>query len=118
MRQKWQKREGFIKTPVAVADVKSRQITGLDIADDKSHESKPFVSLVEQSKKFGNVAKKIMADGAYDTKDNFSYCYHGNEILPAIKVRENNSSVSTADCYPRRKSILMHLYSLDLWKLA
>ena len=114
MRQKWQKRRGFLKIHVAV-DVKSKQITGLEITDDKSHDSKSFISLVEQSKKFGNVTKTLV-DGAYDTKDNFSYCYYDNEILPAIKVREN-SSINT-DCYPRRKSVLAQLYNLDLWKLS
>ena len=71
MRQKWQKRRGFLKIHVA-ADVKSKQITGLEITDDHFHDSKSFVSLVEQSKQFGNVTKTL-ADGAYDTKDNFSY---------------------------------------------
>ena len=68
MRQKWQKRRGFLKIHVAV-DVKSKQITGLTITDDKSHDSKSFMSLVEQSKQFGNVTKVPLADGAYDTKE-------------------------------------------------
>ena len=79
MRQKWQKRRGFLKIHVA-ADVKSKQITGLEITDDHFHDSKSFVSLVEQSKQFGNVTKTL-ADGAYDTKDNFSYLYHGNNKI-------------------------------------
>ena len=114
MRQKWQKRRGFLKIHVAV-DVKSKQITGLEITDDKSHDSKHFVSLVEQSKKFGNVTKTL-ADGAYDTKDNFSYCYYDNEILPAIRTRKNSSI--TTDCYPRRKSVLAQIYNYDLWKFS
>ena len=114
MRQKWQKRRGFLKIHVAV-DVKSKQITGIDITDDKSHDSKHFISLVEQSKQFGNVTKTL-ADGAYDTKDNFSYLYYDNDILPAIKTRKNSSVVT--DCYPRRKSVLAQLYNLDLWKLS
>jgi IS5 family transposase len=111
MRQKWQKRRGFLKIHVAV-DVKSKQITGLTITDDKSHDSKSFVSLVEQSKQSGNVTK-VLADGAYDTKDCFSYLYHDN-ITPGIKTRKN-SSVNT-NCYPRRKSVLAQLCNLDLWK--
>ena len=63
------------------------------------HDSKHFISLVEESKKLGTVTK-VLADGAYDTKDNFSYLYHEN-IIPGIKTRKN-SSVNT-DCYPRRK---------------
>ena len=102
MRQKWQKRRGFLKIHVAV-DIKSKQITGLDITDDKSHDSKHFVSLIEQSKQFGKVTKTL-ADGAYDTKGNFSYCCYDNEILPAIRTRKNSSI--TTDCYPRRKSVL------------
>ena len=111
MRQKWQKRRGFLKIHVAV-DVKSKQITGVTITDDKSHDSKFFVSLVEQSKQSGNVTK-VLADGAYDTKDCFSYLYHDN-IIPGIKTRQN-SSVNT-ECYLRRKSVLAQLYNLDLWK--
>ena len=58
-RQKWQKRRGFFKIHIAV-NVKTKQITGLDIADDKSHDSKCFISLVEQSKQFGNITKALL----------------------------------------------------------
>ena len=75
-----------------------KQITGLEITDDKSHDSKHFVSLVEQSKESGNIVKT-----QYDTKDCFSYLYHEG-VIPGIKTRKN-SSVST-DCYPRRKAVL------------
>ena len=113
MRQKWQKRRGFLKIHVAV-DVKSKQITGRTITDDHSHDSKHFISLVEQSKQFGNVTKAL-ADGVYDTKDDFVYLYH-EEITPAIKTRKN--SLITTDCYPRRKSVLAQLFNYDLWKLS
>ena len=111
MRQKWQKRRGFLKIHVAV-DVKSKQITGLEITDDKSHDSKHFVSLVEQSKEFGNIIKTL-ADGAYDTKDCFSYLYH-ESIIPGIKTRKNSSI--TTDCYPRRKSVLAQIFNYELWR--
>ena len=111
MRQKWQKRRGFLKIHVAV-DVKSKQITGLEVTDDKSHDSKHFVSLVEQSKEFGNITKTL-ADGAYDTKDCFSYLYH-ESIIPGIKTRKNSSI--TTDCYPRRKAVLAQLFNYELWR--
>ena len=111
MRQKWQKRRGFLKIHVA-ADVKSKQITGLEITDDHSHDSKSFVSLVEQSKQFGNVIT-VLADGAYDTKDDFSYLYHEG-IIPGIKTGKNSSV--TTDCYPRRKAVLAQMYNYDLQK--
>ena len=111
MRQKWQKRRGFLKIHVAV-DVKSKQITGLEVTDDKSHDSKHFVSLVEQSKEFGNIIKTL-ADGAYDAKDCFSYLYH-ESIIPGIKTRKNSSI--TTDCYPRRKAVLAQLFNYELWR--
>ena len=52
----------FLKIHVAV-DIKTKQITCLEITDDKFHDSKCFISLVEQSKQFGNVTKAL-ADGA------------------------------------------------------
>ena len=67
MRQKWQKRRGFLKIHVAV-DVKSKQITGLEITDDKSHDSKCFVSLVEQSKDFNSPLKSLSRNSK---KNNF-----------------------------------------------
>ena len=93
--------KGFLKIHVAV-DVKSKQITGLEITDDHSHNSKHFISLVEQSKQFGNVTKTL-ADGAYDTPDDFVYLYH-EDITAGIKTRKNSSI--TTDCYARRKSVL------------
>ena len=68
--------------------------------------------MVEQSKEFGNIIKTL-ADGAYDTKDCFSYLYH-ESIIPGIKTRKN-SSVST-DCYPRRKAVLAQLFNYELWR--
>jgi len=57
----------------------------LDITDDKLHDSKHVVSLVEQSKKFSNVTKAL-SDDVYDTKDDFPHLY-GEEIIPGIKTR-------------------------------
>ena len=113
MRQKWNMRRGFLKIHVA-ADVKTKKILSLKITDERSHDAQHLPSLIEQVEKNGNKIVKVLADGAYDSKDNFSYCYYDKEILPAIKVRKT-SSIHT-DCYPRRKSVLAQLYNLDLWK--
>lgn len=68
-------------------DVKSKQITGLAIIDDHSHDSKQVTSLVEQSKKFGNVTK-ILADGVYYTKDDFAHLYHKGIILRPVRIHQ------------------------------
>ena len=69
--------------------------------------------LVQQALYKGNVIK-VLADGAYDSENNFSYLYHNTNALPAIKVRKT-SSIKTK-CYPRKKSVLAQTYNLDLWK--
>ncbi len=116
MRQKRNMRRGFLKIHVA-ADVKTKKILLLKITDERSHDAQHLPSLVEQAEKNGSKIVRVLADGAaYDSKDDFSYCYYDKETLPAIKVRKT-SSIRT-DCHPRRKSVLARLYNLDLWKLG
>lgn len=90
---------------------KSKQITGLEIINENSHDSKHMVSLVEQPKEFDNIIK-ILADGTYDAKHCFSYLYHEN-IIPGIKVQKT-SSIKT-DCYTR-KSVLVQPFNYEFWK--
>ena len=113
MGQKRQKRRGFLKIHVAV-DVKSKRIAGLDVTDDKSHDSKSFVSLAERSRQSGNVPR-VPADGAYDTRDDL-VCLCHEDITAGTNTGKNSST--TTSCHPRRKSVLAQLYSLDLWKRA
>ena len=84
----------------------------MEITNENSHDSKHMVSLVEQSKEFGNIIK-ILADGAYDAKHCFSYLYREN-IIPGIKVRKT-PSIKT-DCYTRRKSVLVQPFNYEFWK--
>jgi hypothetical protein len=59
--------------------------------------------------------KRVIADGAYDTKTNF----HDNSIEAAIKVRKNTTTTTTdqsMDCYPRKIVVLQQLKDFDKWK--
>ncbi len=115
MQDKCNKRRGFLKIHV-VADAKTKKILSIKVTDEHSHDAQHLPSPVEQAEKNGSRITKVPGDGAYDSKDNFSYCYYDKEAMPAIKVRKT-SSVKT-DCYPRRKSVLAQLYDLTLWKLS
>ena len=64
-------RRGFLKIHIA-ADVKTKKILSLKITDERSHDAQHLPSLVEQAEKNGNKIVKVLADGAYDSKDNFS----------------------------------------------
>lgn len=110
MRDKWHKRRGFLKIHVAV-DVKSKKITGLDVTDETSHDSKHMVSLLEQSEKYGNVASALM-DGAFDSEDGFLQLWNRN-IISGIKVREN--SACTGDT-PRGLYATWQISDYDSWK--
>ena len=106
MRQKWHMRRGFLKIHVG-ADVKTKKIVSLKITDDHSHDAQHLPELVEQASQKGKVVK-VLADGAYDSENNFSYLYHNTNALPAIKVRKT-SSIKTK-CHPRKKSVLAQIF--------
>jgi len=112
MRQKWHMRRGFLKIHVG-ADVKTKKIVSLKITDDHSHDAAHLPELVAQASQKGNVIK-VLADGAYDSENNFSYLYHNTNALPAIKVRKT-SSIKTK-CHPRKKSVLAQIFNYELWK--
>jgi hypothetical protein len=89
MRQKWKVRRGWVKVHVS-ADVETRQILGVEITSEEVGDSRMFESLVEQSMGSGKVSK-VLADGAYDKRDNFNYSKkHG--ITAGIKTRANAST--------------------------
>ena len=113
MRQKWHMRRGFLKIHVG-ADVKTKKIVSLEITDDHSHDARHLPELVQQASQKGDVVVKVLADGAYDSENNFSYPYHNTNALPAIKVRRT-SSIKTK-CYPRKKAVLAQIFNYELWK--
>ena len=58
--------------------------------------------------------KIVIADGPYDSKENFTYL-HDNNIKAAIKVRKN-SSYRFMGCNPTKKVVLQQLKNLEKWK--
>jgi hypothetical protein len=112
LRDKWNRRRGFLKIHVGV-DVTSKMIVSIKITDEHSHDAKHLPSLVDDAQNHGKVIK-VLADAAYDSKNNFSHLYHDN-IVPAIKVRKNSSGKSRG-CYPRKISVISQLTNYKYWK--
>ncbi|MEM3006432.1 MAG: IS5 family transposase [Candidatus Nitrosotenuis sp.] len=112
MRDKWNRRRGFLKIHVGV-DVNSKKIVSLKITDERSHDAKHLPSLVHQASHHGKVIKAL-ADAAYDSKSNFSHLYY-NDIVPGIKVRKNSSGRSNG-CYPRMVSVISQLGNYQHWR--
>ena len=69
MNKKWKVRRGFIKMHIAV-DAKSKKILALEVTKEDTHDSKKFKDLIN---KIDNKIDKVIADGAYDSNDNFNY---------------------------------------------
>ncbi|MGA9171160.1 MAG: IS5 family transposase [Nitrososphaeraceae archaeon] len=120
IRDKWKERRGFIKIHVAV-NVKTKQILSMevtkeDVADGKM--LKPLVHHVTTSASFPYATEnriiEVIADGTYDSKDNFRYL---NELKmkPVIKVRRN-SSTNANGCIPRKLVVVEQLDNVKRWK--
>jgi hypothetical protein len=66
-----------------------------------------------------NTLKRVIADAAYDNKENFRYLYDSN-IEAAIKVRKSSSSAKRSNsigCYcPRKIAVLKQLKNFEKWK--
>ena len=58
----------------------------------------------------------MIADGAYDSKENFRYLFD-NDIEAAIKVRRKNSSADKiTDSHPRKIVVQQQLKNFEKWK--
>jgi transposase len=114
---KWKnkrKRKGFIKIHVAV-DIKTKKIVSMSVTKEDVHDGKILKELVGDVISKNNNIQKVLADGAYDSKDNFNYL-DGLKITPAIKVRKNSSIKNNTNCTPRKLSVIQQLDDLKRWK--
>jgi len=115
-RHKWSSttRKGFIKIHVAV-DTRSKLIVSMKVTKEDVGDGRMLKSLVRDASINAQTnIKRVLADGAYDSRDNFQFL-HDNNIDPAIKVRKN-SSVKSMGCYTRKMATLQQLSDLDKWK--
>jgi len=114
---KWKKkrriRKGFIKIHVAV-DTKTKKIVSMSVTKEDVHDGKMLKELVDDVSKNYDI-KKVLADGGYDSKDNFRQLDE-MKVIPAIKVRKNSSVKNNAKCIPRKLSVIQQLKDLNQWK--
>jgi len=110
---KWNVRKGYLKIHVVAVDIKEKKIVSLEVTSEEIHDDNRLKNLVDNALE-NNTLKTVIADGAYDSKLNFTYLYDSN-IEAAIKVRRNSSCRLTG-CNPRRKVVLQQLKNLEKWK--
>ena len=109
---KWNVRKGYLKIHVAV-DIKKKKIVSLDVTSEEVYDGSRLKKLVDNTSE-NNDVKKVIADGAYDSKENFRYLFH-NQIEAAVKVRKNSDGL-TGCCYPRKIIVLQQLKNFKRWK--
>jgi IS5 family transposase len=112
MRHKWHLRKGYLKIHVAV-DIKKKRILSLEVTSEEVHDGKILEKLVHATSE-NNKVKRVLADGMYDSNNNFRYLSK-NHIKPGIKTRRN-SKVKSTNCIARNISVLRQQTNLKGWK--
>jgi Transposase DDE domain len=116
---KWNVRKGYLKIHVAV-DIKKKRIVSLEVTSEEVHDGSKLKVLVDRAMENNNV-KRIIADGAYDSNENFRFLCQ-NDIEPAIMVRKNSSlSIGggggrSMTHSPRKEVVLKQLKNYKRWK--
>jgi hypothetical protein len=110
---KWNIRKGYLKIHVAV-DIKKKKIVSLEVTTEEVHDGMMLKKLIENAAE-NNDVKRVIADGAYDNKENFRYL-SDNGIEAAIKVRKNSFADKLTHCYPRNIVVLQQLKNFKKWK--
>src|SRR6478609_1439970 len=94
---------------------KKKKKVFMEVTKENVHDGKMLKKLVDDVISKNNSIKKILADGAYDSKDNFKYLDELN-ITPGIKVRKNSSIKNNINCLPRKLSVLEQFKDMKRWK--
>ncbi|MFL6380615.1 MAG: transposase [Nitrososphaeraceae archaeon] len=86
---KWNVRKGYLKIHVAV-DIKKKKIVSLDVTSEEVYDDGSRLKELVDNALENNTLKRVIADGPYDSNENFQYLSNKN-IEAAIKVRKNSS---------------------------
>jgi hypothetical protein len=116
MREMWKVHRGWIKVHLAV-DVKTKEIVGLEVTDERVGDNRMFAPLIDQTEKNlpGRKIEKALADGAFDSKSNFN-TLADKKIESGLKIRENASTRARGS--PSRAKHVRELKELgyNAWK--
>lgn len=102
-------------TYVAVDVKKKKKIVSLEVTTEEVHDGMMLKKLIENAAE-NNDVKRVIADGAYDNKENFRYLSDNGIEAAAIKVRKNSFADKLTHCYPRNIVVLQQLKNFEKWK--
>jgi IS5 family transposase len=103
-----------VKAHVAV-DVSNLEVLAVVVTDDEVHDAEVFVPLVDQVLDRGVKIKRVLADGEYDSRENFDFLA-SQGIDAAIKLRKD--AVARAEKSQARYEAVVERQELgeDGWK--
>lgn len=102
IRKVWKVKKGYLKIHFAV-NIKTKQVVSMDVSSEKVHDGKRLKRLVNRAKENVKV-KRVLADGAYDSRENFNFLSDSN-IKPVIRVR-SNSVAKSKGCPSRKHAVI------------
>jgi hypothetical protein len=70
---KWNVRKGYLKIHVVAVDIKKKNIVSLDVTSEEVHDDGTILKRLVYNASENNDVKRVIADGAYDSKENFRY---------------------------------------------
>lgn len=102
---KYKNRKAWIKMHCAV-DVKNGRVLSMKVTKDAVGDNREFLPIVEEVSE-SNKIERVLADGAYDSGENFEYL-QARGIVAGIKVRRSSSGKSKG-CTARKKAVMEQL---------
>jgi IS5 family transposase len=118
IRRKWRRRRGYLKIHFAV-NTRTKEVVAFEVTTEKVGDNRMFKSLVDKSMESGDDVVRVLADGAYDSRESFNHL-KAKGVLPGIKIKRGYSM--RARCRGRaRKQAILQLESrggYEGWKKA
>ena len=65
--------KGYLKIHVVAVNIKKKKIVSLDVTSEEVHENGTMLKRLVDNASENNDVKRVIADGAYDRKENFIY---------------------------------------------
>ena len=66
-------RKGYLKIHLLAVDIKKKNIVSLDVTSEEVHDDGTMLKRLVYNASENNDVKRVIADGAYDSKENFRY---------------------------------------------
>jgi hypothetical protein len=66
-------RKGYLKIHLVAVDIKKKKIVSLDVTSEEVHEDGTMWERLVDNASENNDVKRVIADGAYDSKENLRY---------------------------------------------